>query len=154
MRFRVQLDAFSGPLDLLLYLVRKHELDALGVPVEYVRQSRRARGAVAVASAAAVLRRRRPDILVSFVYQANVVARLAGTITGVPVIVSSIRNEPDMPRWAMIDRSSSSWITRYLARRDRWRTWRPSTRLRKSLGRGNRRSARLGVSVRMRRPSM
>jgi segregation and condensation protein A len=36
MRFRVQLDAFSGPLDLLLYLVRRHELDALDIPVARV----------------------------------------------------------------------------------------------------------------------
>jgi segregation and condensation protein A len=33
MRFRVQLDTFAGPLDLLLYLVRKHELDVLEIPI-------------------------------------------------------------------------------------------------------------------------
>ena len=31
--FRVQLDLFRGPLDLLLYLVRKHELDVTEIPV-------------------------------------------------------------------------------------------------------------------------
>lgn len=31
--FRVALDQFSGPLDLLLFLVRKHELDILDIPV-------------------------------------------------------------------------------------------------------------------------
>ena len=31
--FRVQLDVFRGPLDLLLYLVRKHELDVTEIPV-------------------------------------------------------------------------------------------------------------------------
>jgi segregation and condensation protein A len=36
MRFRVQLDNFSGPLDLLLYLVRKHELDPLAIPIALV----------------------------------------------------------------------------------------------------------------------
>jgi segregation and condensation protein A len=36
MRFRVQLDTFSGPLDLLLYLVRKHELDVLDIPLAVV----------------------------------------------------------------------------------------------------------------------
>jgi segregation and condensation protein A len=36
MRFRVQLDTFAGPLDLLLYLVRKHELDVLEVPIARV----------------------------------------------------------------------------------------------------------------------
>jgi segregation and condensation protein A len=36
MRFRVQLDTFAGPLDLLLYLVRKHELDVLEIPIALV----------------------------------------------------------------------------------------------------------------------
>ena len=31
--FRVQLDLFCGPLDLLLFLVRKHELDILNIPI-------------------------------------------------------------------------------------------------------------------------
>ncbi|HEY1602056.1 MAG TPA: segregation/condensation protein A [Pirellulales bacterium] len=33
MSFRVDLEIFRGPLDLLLYLVRKHELDILDIPV-------------------------------------------------------------------------------------------------------------------------
>jgi len=36
MRFRVQLDLFSGPMDLLWYLVRKHELDILDIPIATV----------------------------------------------------------------------------------------------------------------------
>ena len=36
MQFRVQLDVFSGPLDLLLYLVRKHEVDISNIPVAAV----------------------------------------------------------------------------------------------------------------------
>lgn len=36
MKFRVQLDMFSGPLDLLWYLVRKHELDILDIPIALV----------------------------------------------------------------------------------------------------------------------
>jgi segregation and condensation protein A len=36
MRFRVELDIFSGPLDLLFYLVRKHELDVLDIPIARV----------------------------------------------------------------------------------------------------------------------
>ena len=36
MRFRVDLDIFSGPLDLLYYLVRKHELDILDIPIARV----------------------------------------------------------------------------------------------------------------------
>ena len=35
-RFRVQLDAYHGPLDLLLYLVRKHELDITDIPIAVI----------------------------------------------------------------------------------------------------------------------
>lgn len=33
MTYRVQLDLYSGPLDLLLYLVRRQELDIVGLPI-------------------------------------------------------------------------------------------------------------------------
>src|SRR5256885_1795208 len=33
MDFRVNLDTFRGPLDLLLYLVRKHEVDVAEIPI-------------------------------------------------------------------------------------------------------------------------
>lgn len=36
MDFRVDLTMFRGPLDLLLYLVRKHELDILNIPIALV----------------------------------------------------------------------------------------------------------------------
>ncbi|MBL9122227.1 MAG: segregation/condensation protein A [Planctomycetaceae bacterium] len=36
MAFRVELEIFRGPLDLLLYLVRKHELDVTDIPIALV----------------------------------------------------------------------------------------------------------------------
>jgi segregation and condensation protein A len=36
MKFRVQLDIFLGPLDLLLYLVKKHELDVVDIQIARV----------------------------------------------------------------------------------------------------------------------
>lgn len=36
MNFRVDLDIYRGPLDLLLYLVRKHELEILDIPMSLV----------------------------------------------------------------------------------------------------------------------
>lgn len=36
MEFRVQLDVFRGPLDLLLFLVRKHELDIRDLPIAQI----------------------------------------------------------------------------------------------------------------------
>ena len=36
MSFRVELEDFSGPLDLLLFLVRKHEIDLGLIPLSQV----------------------------------------------------------------------------------------------------------------------
>ena len=36
MDFRVELDVFRGPLDLLLFLVRKHELDIRDLPIALI----------------------------------------------------------------------------------------------------------------------
>ncbi len=38
MEFRVDLEMFRGPLDLLLYLVRKHEVDIYDIPVALIAQ--------------------------------------------------------------------------------------------------------------------
>jgi segregation and condensation protein A len=37
-RFRVQLDSYHGPVDLLLYLVRQHELDVTDLPIAAITQ--------------------------------------------------------------------------------------------------------------------
>lgn len=34
--FRVELQDFAGPLDLLLYLIRKHELDIFDIPIKFI----------------------------------------------------------------------------------------------------------------------
>lgn len=36
--YKVELDVFEGPLDLLLHLVRKHELDIFDIPISFVTQ--------------------------------------------------------------------------------------------------------------------
>lgn len=36
MNFRVDLQTFKGPLDLLLYLVRKHEIDLSDIPISTI----------------------------------------------------------------------------------------------------------------------
>lgn len=36
--YNVELDVFEGPLDLLLHLVKKHELDILDIPISFVTQ--------------------------------------------------------------------------------------------------------------------
>ena len=34
--YQVELDVFEGPLDLLLHLVKKHELSILDIPISFV----------------------------------------------------------------------------------------------------------------------
>ena len=34
--YTVQLDVFEGPLDLLLYLIKRDEIDIYDIPIEYV----------------------------------------------------------------------------------------------------------------------
>src|SRR6187549_668486 len=38
MDFRIDLDTFRGPLDLLLYLVRKHEVEIVDLPIASIAQ--------------------------------------------------------------------------------------------------------------------
>jgi glycosyltransferase involved in cell wall biosynthesis len=68
-------------------------LRAAGIPVHLLFSGGTPRGPSAVAVLARHLRRTRPDLVVSFLYQSNVVTRLAARLAGVPAVVSSIRNE-------------------------------------------------------------
>ena len=34
--YEVKLDAFTGPLDLLLHLIRKHEIDIYDIPISLI----------------------------------------------------------------------------------------------------------------------
>ncbi len=38
MNFRIDLETYRGPLDLLLYLVRKHEVDVMDIPISLITQ--------------------------------------------------------------------------------------------------------------------
>src|SRR5690554_4939189 len=72
---------------------RAPDLEALGVPVAVVGQRGCAPGPRTTVETVRVLRRRPPDGVVSFGYHAHLLGRSAGRITGVPTIVSVIRNE-------------------------------------------------------------
>jgi len=69
------------------------ELEALGVPIVELALRPPMRGLSAIWSGSRVLRAWRPDVVISFVYQANIVARVGGRLAGVPVVISSVRNE-------------------------------------------------------------
>ncbi|HEX9821807.1 MAG TPA: glycosyltransferase [Methylomirabilota bacterium] len=45
------------------------------------------------------LRARRPQVLCTFMFHANILGAVLGRLAGVPVVVSSIRNERFGPRW-------------------------------------------------------
>jgi len=38
MAYRVQLEQFEGPLDLLLFLIKEHEIDISDIPISLVTQ--------------------------------------------------------------------------------------------------------------------
>ena len=82
-----------GILSILPTAAFADELAALGVPVAHVRLHPRLRALSALACGWQVLRAWRPDALISFGFQANVLGRLAGALAGVPVRISSLRNE-------------------------------------------------------------
>lgn len=69
------------------------ELVTMGIPVAECKLRPGLRAASALCDGFRVLREWKPDAIVSFLFQADMLARLAGTLTGAPVIVSSIRNE-------------------------------------------------------------
>jgi glycosyltransferase involved in cell wall biosynthesis len=68
------------------------EMAELGVPIIELRGGR-VRSVAYIAESTRILREFRPDVVISFLYQANVVARIAGKLAGVPVVISSIRSE-------------------------------------------------------------
>ena len=82
-----------GLLSILPTEAYAEEVAALGVPLAHLRVRSVGKGPSAIEAGVRVLRAWRPDALVSFVYQANVLGRLAGRLAGVPVVISSVRNE-------------------------------------------------------------
>jgi glycosyltransferase involved in cell wall biosynthesis len=68
------------------------EMARLGVPIVELRGGV-LRSVAYISESRRLLRKFAPDVVVSFLYQANVVARLAARLAGVPVVISSIRNE-------------------------------------------------------------
>lgn len=69
------------------------ELAAAGIPIATLNMRRGVPDPRAVFKLVKILRQWRPDILTSFMYHANLLGRIAGRMAGVPVIISSIRNE-------------------------------------------------------------
>lgn len=95
-RLAVGLRHRGADVRLVTMLDRNHferELAEVRVPVTVIPARPPARGATAVLSAVRLLRRWRPDVVVSFEYQSNLLGRLAGRLAGVPVVISSVRNE-------------------------------------------------------------
>lgn len=82
-----------GILSILPTAAFADELVAIQVPVAHVRLHPRMRAVTAIVGGWRVLRAWRPDALISFGFQANVLGRVAGALAGVPVRISSLRNE-------------------------------------------------------------
>jgi glycosyltransferase involved in cell wall biosynthesis len=68
-----------------------HEVLPLRAPVRGI--TLLIRGITVLAGAVRLFRRWRPDVVVSFLFYANLLGRLAGALAGVPIVVSSVRTE-------------------------------------------------------------
>lgn len=69
------------------------ELITAGIPLVTLNMRRGVPDPRAVFRLIKILRQWRPDILTSFMYHANLLGRITGHMAGVPIVVSSIRNE-------------------------------------------------------------
>ncbi|TDA69489.1 MAG: glycosyltransferase [Clostridia bacterium] len=69
------------------------ELQAAGIPLATLNMRRGVPDPRAVFKLVAIFRQWRPRILTTFMFHANLLGRIAGRLGGVPIIVSSIRNE-------------------------------------------------------------
>ena len=69
------------------------ELKEAGIPLATLNMRRGVADPRAVFRLVKILREWRPQILTSFMFHANLLGRLAGRLAGIPVNVSSIRNE-------------------------------------------------------------
>lgn len=57
-----------------------------------------------------LLRKRRPQVLVCFLFHANLLGRIAGKLVGVPVIISSIRSQNFGGRWRERALRLTDWL--------------------------------------------
>jgi len=69
------------------------ELKEAGIPLSTLNMRRGVADPRAVFGLVKMLREWRPQILTSFMFHANLLGRIAGRLAGVPIVVSSIRNE-------------------------------------------------------------
>ncbi|HYW07836.1 MAG TPA: glycosyltransferase [Longimicrobium sp.] len=104
------------------------ELRAAGVEVTSVRLRGRRPDPRPLLRLVAYLRRARPDALVTFMFHANVIGRVAGRLAGVPVVVSSVRTDRfggalrywllgATDRWADVTTANSRFVADDLVRR-------------------------------------
>lgn len=71
----------------------REELEGAGIPVATLNMRRGVPDPRAAFKLVKILLQWKPHILTSFMFHANLLGRVAGRLTGVPVIVSSIRSE-------------------------------------------------------------
>lgn len=61
------------------------------------------------------IRRQRPDVLQTFLFHANFLGRIAGRLTGVPVVISGIRVAERFAGWHLaLDAVTAGWVDQYV----------------------------------------
>ncbi|MBX9789940.1 MAG: glycosyltransferase [Pirellulales bacterium] len=91
-------------------------LEAGGVPTVFLGLNHGWQLPAAIFRLAGQWRRERPTLIQSFLYHANLVARLAARMARVPLAVSGLRVAEPARRWRRwIDRATSRFVNRYVA---------------------------------------
>lgn len=95
-RLATHIDASSFDINITSMLRPEYFLEDLNNKNIYVNSLDMRRGVPdprALVKTIKMLQHYRPHILICFMFHANLLGRLAGKIAGVPIIISSIRNE-------------------------------------------------------------
>ncbi len=89
----------------------RNELIAEGIPVESLNMRRGVPDIRAAVRLAAILRHWNAPVLTSFMYHANLLARVSGHMANIPIIVTSIRSENLGSSWRNLLERSTGWMS-------------------------------------------
>ena len=96
MRLAIYLKRRGWDVDIISMLDRRHfdeELAREEIPVHCLEMRRGIPEPRGLLEAFSLMRRRSPSVVVTFMFHANTLGRIAAKLAGIPVIVTSIRNE-------------------------------------------------------------
>lgn len=95
-RLMIGLRSLGWEINVISMLKPNHflsDLESQVIPISSLNMQRGVPDPRALVTATRLLRQYRPHVLICFLFHANLMGRLSGKMAGVPIIISSIRNE-------------------------------------------------------------